>query len=148
MCIRDSAASAWTKWSSSARRTCGEFFPPMRRITIKRVSTWHYKKMRPCTEQSNDLAPLSQFRSWLGCITNTPGYDFRKGHAQYSSVLAVSIARGQPIRAMNLYSPAQELKAMRRGLSDGGKQGITALGLQLRPCGRCMTSASWTRPSD
>src|SRR5450830_1939474 len=52
----------------------------MRRITIKRVSTWHYKKMRPCTEQSNDLAPLSPFRSWLGCITNTFGYDFRKGH--------------------------------------------------------------------
>src|ERR1035437_5576181 len=32
----------------------------------------------PCTEQSNDLAPLSPFRSWLGCITNTSGYDFRK----------------------------------------------------------------------
>jgi NADH dehydrogenase FAD-containing subunit len=27
----------------------------------------------------NDLAPLSPFRSWLGCITNTSGYDFRKG---------------------------------------------------------------------
>jgi hypothetical protein len=26
-------------------------------------------------------APLSPFRSWLGCITNTYGYDFRKGHA-------------------------------------------------------------------
>jgi len=35
------AASAWIKWLSSARRTCGEFFPPMRRITIKRVRTWH-----------------------------------------------------------------------------------------------------------
>jgi len=35
--------------------------------------------MRPCIEQSNDLAPLSPFRSWLGCITNTSGYDFRKG---------------------------------------------------------------------
>ena len=35
------AASAWIKYSSSARRTCGEFFPPMRRITIKRAPTWH-----------------------------------------------------------------------------------------------------------
>jgi hypothetical protein len=33
------AASAWIKWSSSARRTCGEFFPPMRRITTKRART-------------------------------------------------------------------------------------------------------------
>ena len=29
--------------------------------------------------QSNGLAPLSPFRSWQGCITNTSGYDFRKG---------------------------------------------------------------------
>jgi hypothetical protein len=30
---------AWIKYSSSARRTCGEFFTPMRRITIKRAPT-------------------------------------------------------------------------------------------------------------
>jgi hypothetical protein len=35
--------------------------------------------MHPCIEQSNDLAPLSPSRSWLDCITNTSGYDFRKG---------------------------------------------------------------------
>jgi hypothetical protein len=35
--------------------------------------------MRPCIEPSNDLAPLSPFRSWLDCTTNTSGYDFRKG---------------------------------------------------------------------
>jgi hypothetical protein len=51
----------------------------MRRITIKRARTWHYRKMRHCIEQSNDLARLSPFRSWLGCIINTSGYDFRKG---------------------------------------------------------------------
>jgi Sel1 repeat len=51
----------------------------MRRITIKRARTWHYRKMRPCIEPSGDLALLSPFRSWLGCITNTSGYDFRKG---------------------------------------------------------------------
>lgn len=51
----------------------------MRRITIKRARTWHYRKMRPCIEQSNDLALLSPFPSWLGCIINTSGYDFRKG---------------------------------------------------------------------
>jgi hypothetical protein len=36
-----------------ASRTCGAFFPPMRRITIKRARTWHYKKTRPCIELSN-----------------------------------------------------------------------------------------------
>jgi len=35
------------KCSSSARRTCGEFFPLMRRITIERARTWHYRKLRP-----------------------------------------------------------------------------------------------------
>ena len=33
---------------SSAKRICGEFFPPMRHITIKCARTWHYRKMRPC----------------------------------------------------------------------------------------------------
>jgi hypothetical protein len=51
----------------------------MRRITIKRARTWRYRKMRPCIGPSNDLAPLSRFRSWRGCITNTSAYDFRKG---------------------------------------------------------------------
>jgi hypothetical protein len=34
------------------------------------------------TTPSNDLAPLSPFRSWLDCTTNTSGYDFRKGQAR------------------------------------------------------------------
>jgi len=51
----------------------------VRRITIKRARTWHYRKMRPCIEPSNVLAPLSPFRSWLDCTTNTSGCDFRKG---------------------------------------------------------------------
>jgi hypothetical protein len=38
--------------------------------------------MRLCIEQSNDLAPLPLFPSWLDCTTNTSGYDFRKGHGQ------------------------------------------------------------------
>src|SRR5680860_207642 len=73
------AASAWIKYSSSARRTCGGFFPPMRRITIRRARTWHYTKMRLRTDRSNDLAPLSAFRSWLDCTINTSGCNFRKG---------------------------------------------------------------------
>jgi hypothetical protein len=51
----------------------------MRRITIKRARTWHYRKMRPCIEQSNGLASLSPFPSWPDCIISTSGYDFRKG---------------------------------------------------------------------
>jgi hypothetical protein len=35
------AASAWIIWSSSARCTCGEFFSPTQRITIKRARIWH-----------------------------------------------------------------------------------------------------------
>ena len=31
------------------------------------------QKHAPCIEPSNDLAPLSPFRSWLGCITNSSG---------------------------------------------------------------------------
>ncbi len=51
-------ANAWTKWSSAARRTYAGFFPLMRRITIKRVRTRHYRKMRRYVELSNGLAPL------------------------------------------------------------------------------------------
>jgi hypothetical protein len=40
--------------------------------------TWHYKKMRPCIEQSKGPESLSPFRSWPDCIINTSGYDFRK----------------------------------------------------------------------
>src|SRR4029077_19897647 len=54
----------------------------MRRITIKCARTWHYRKMRPRIEPSNDLALSSPFRSWLDCITNTSGYDFRKGQSR------------------------------------------------------------------
>jgi len=53
----------------------------MRRITIKRARTWHYRKMRPCIERSNAPAQFPPFRSWLDCTTNTSGYDFRKGQA-------------------------------------------------------------------
>src|ERR1700690_2213318 len=36
----------------------------MRHTTIKRARTWHYRKMRPCTEQSNGPVSLSPFPSW------------------------------------------------------------------------------------
>ena len=41
-----------------ARRIYAGFFPPMQRITIKRVRTWHYRKMHRYVEPSNGLAPL------------------------------------------------------------------------------------------
>jgi hypothetical protein len=41
--------------------------------------------MRLFIGQPNDRAPLSPFQSWPGCITNTPGYDFRKGQAIFDS---------------------------------------------------------------
>jgi hypothetical protein len=37
---------------------------------------------------------LSPFRSWLGCITNTFGYDFRKGQpTQYRFALNLKTAK-------------------------------------------------------
>src|SRR6516165_11716480 len=51
----------------------------MQRITIKRARTWHCRRMRHYVELSNGLAPSSQFRSWLDCIINTSGCNFRKG---------------------------------------------------------------------
>src|SRR5436309_15263614 len=52
----------------------------MRRITIRRARTWHYRKMHPYIEQSNRPVSLSPSQSCPGCTTNTSGYDFRKGH--------------------------------------------------------------------
>jgi hypothetical protein len=77
----------------------------MHRITIRRALTWHYRKMHPCVEQSDGLVPLSLFPSWQGCITNTSGYDFRKGqdpkwsenrrvHETFSLVKSVSEPSG------------------------------------------------------
>ncbi len=51
----------------------------MRRTTFKRARTWHYRKMRPCTDLSNGLVSLPLFPLWLDCIITTSGYDFRKG---------------------------------------------------------------------
>ena len=45
----------------------------------------NYRRMRQLFEQSNDLAPLSPFQSWLDCITNTSGYDFRKGQLVFKA---------------------------------------------------------------
>jgi hypothetical protein len=49
---------------------------PGARLVRECTRTWHCIKMPSCIEQSNDLAPLSPFRFWLDCITNTSGYDF------------------------------------------------------------------------
>ena len=51
--------------------------------------------MHPCVEQSDGLVPLLLFPSWQGCITNTSGYDFRKGQAYDSTRLAnIGIGHG------------------------------------------------------
>ncbi len=56
-----------------------------------------YRKMRPCIEQTSDLALLSPFRSWPDCITNTSGYDFRKGQGHFGgSRVAHSCRRLRP----------------------------------------------------
>src|SRR6266487_3069322 len=72
----------------------------MRRITIRRARTWHYRKMRPCIEQSNGPVSLSLSQSCPDCIINTSGYDFRKGQAldltaSSSEFVGMSHALGQ-----------------------------------------------------
>jgi hypothetical protein len=114
MGIRDRPISPRSPWQNShmerligtLRRECldrmlifGEahlcrFLLRMRRITIRRARTWHYRKMPPSIEPSTDLAPSSPFRSWLGCITNSSGCDFRKG--QVDSLKELDLKR--PIR--------------------------------------------------
>jgi hypothetical protein len=73
----------------------------MRPITIKRARTWHYRKTRPYIERSNDLAPLSPFRSWLDCTTNTSGSDFRKGQLFRSQGMNHPLARMRMIDGFN-----------------------------------------------
>jgi len=39
--------------------------------------------MRLCIERFNAPTQFLPFRSWPDCITNTSGYDFRKGQVAY-----------------------------------------------------------------
>jgi len=56
-----------------------KIFPPMRHITIKLARTWLYRRMHPYNGLSNGSVGSVACPSWPGCITNTSGYDFRKG---------------------------------------------------------------------
>jgi len=47
-----------------------------------RSAPYIFKARLSCTPRYDvPLVPLSTFPSWRGCITNTSGYDFRKGAA-------------------------------------------------------------------
>src|SRR5206468_13048712 len=61
-------------------------------ITIRRARTWHYRKMRPCIEQSNGPVSLSLSQSCPDCIINTSGYDFRKGQALMRAIGLVLVS--------------------------------------------------------
>ena len=89
-------ASAWTIWPSVARRTCGEFFPPMRDIIIKRARTWLYRKMHRNNGLSNSLAGSPLFPSWPVYISDTSGYDFRKGLASVSEENMLDVRDRRP----------------------------------------------------
>src|SRR5439155_25485529 len=75
----------------------------MRRITIRRARTWHYRKMRPCIEQSNGPVSLSLSQSCPDCIINTSGYDFRKGQG-----LDISILGFEPVEIDQLQTDFEE----------------------------------------
>jgi hypothetical protein len=57
-----------TRNVGTLRRECLDQLVIFGEVHLRRVLS----KMRLCTVQFNDLAPLSPFRFWLGCITNTP----------------------------------------------------------------------------
>ena len=59
-CVRDGelVVSAWTAHLSLVSRSCGECLLRMRRITIRRALTWHYRKMHPCVEQSSGMGQI------------------------------------------------------------------------------------------
>jgi hypothetical protein len=70
--------------------------------------------MRPCIEQPNDLAPLSPFRSWLDCTTNTFGYDFRKGQVASSPFFIGRVPFVASVRALwQICLPFCDLRAPR-----------------------------------
>jgi len=50
MGIRDRPISPRSPWQNGIAESCVAFFPPMRRITINRARTYHYRKTRPCIE--------------------------------------------------------------------------------------------------
>src|SRR5680860_1332415 len=91
----------------------------MRRITIKHARTWHYGKMRPCIEQSNALAPLSPFRSWLDCTTNTSGYDFRKDRRGDCDPMPKLIPACETLITMHLTSSSEGRFSRRREAGRG-----------------------------
>jgi hypothetical protein len=69
---------------------------------------------------------LLRFRSWLGCITNTSGYDFRKGHP------ACAIAAGAATIYRNYCAPVggshgQTAERQFDGLADLGEALAAAL---------------------
>jgi len=76
MGIRDRPISPGSPWQNgyaerligTLRRECLDQLVIFGEVHLRRVLS----KMRLCTVQFNDLAPLSLFRFWLGCITNTP----------------------------------------------------------------------------
>jgi hypothetical protein len=64
--------------------------------------------MRRCIDQSNGVASSSPSPSWLDCIINTGGYDFRKGHPSRSR-----LERERPIpitEFLDGYNPDPETK--------------------------------------
>ena len=65
-----------------AKRTYGEFSPPMRRITIRTAPIWRYRRTPLYIGPSSETGPLSPYPFCRVFIIGTRGYDFRKGQAR------------------------------------------------------------------
>jgi hypothetical protein len=68
------------------------------------------QKDAPLHRAVTDLVALSRFLSWQGYITNTSGYDFRKGHQQLKAARAChsrqqSLLAPRPLQINSNYGP-------------------------------------------
>ena len=83
MGIRDRPISPQSPWQNGyaerLRRICGEFFALCGVLQSSAHALGITERCALASSRPNDLAPLSSFRSWPDYITNTFGYDFRKG---------------------------------------------------------------------
>ena len=118
---------------SPAWRTTLPHFSHLRRILSAYAAYYNQARIHLALQKDTPLrragvAPLSPFRSWLGCITNTSGYDFWKGQldcAGYDMPFPCSIFHNAwPKKAGSGYLPrTNTATSVAKRLSSGSTSG-------------------------
>jgi AcrB/AcrD/AcrF family/Integrase core domain len=155
MGIRDRPISPGSPWQNGCaerligtlRRECLDQLIIFSEMHLRRIlsafaeyynqarSTRHYGKMRHCIGQFNALVRYSPFQSWLDCITNTSGYDFRKaqGHTRIRPVLMTAAAMIVGMLPMAIGGAGEEQNAALARAVIGGLLFATPTTLLLVP---------------